>query len=71
VLYFNFKERPDEMCDKIVDIKVLDAKRFIQDALIGSFKVASFHSCIVGFPFPPAHIPLYHFLSEFYSILFF
>jgi len=38
VVYFNFKERPEEVFDKIVEIKVLNAKKLISDALIGSFK---------------------------------
>ena len=39
MLFFNFNERPSELFDKVVEIKVLNAKRLIRDALIGSFKV--------------------------------
>ena len=39
MLYFSFNERPQEMFDRVVEIKVLNAKKVIRDALIGSFKV--------------------------------
>ncbi len=39
MIYFNFKERPEEMFDRVVDIKVLNAKKLIRNALIGAFKV--------------------------------
>ena len=42
MLYFNFKERPDEMFDRVVEIKVLNAKKLIKDALIGAFKVSRY-----------------------------
>ena len=38
VLFFNFKCLPDEMFDKLMEIKVLNAKKVIRDSLIGSFK---------------------------------
>ncbi|XP_064383023.1 myoferlin-like isoform X2 [Halichondria panicea] len=38
VLFFNMKELPSEMFDRIVDVKILNAKRVVFDALIGSFK---------------------------------
>ncbi len=38
VLFFNMKERPSELFDRIVDVKILNAKRVVFDALIGSFK---------------------------------
>lgn len=38
VIFFNFRCRPDEMFDKLVDIKVLNAKKVLRDSLIGSFK---------------------------------
>ncbi len=40
MLFFNFKERPEEMFDRVVDIKVLNAKKLIRDSLVGSFKVS-------------------------------
>lgn len=40
MLFFNMKERPDELFDRVVDIKVLNAKKVIRDSLIGSFKVS-------------------------------
>ena len=39
MLYFSFNERPQEMFDRVVEVKVLNAKKVIRDALIGSFKV--------------------------------
>lgn len=41
MLYFNLRERPSEMFDEVVEVKVLNARRVIKDALIGSFKVRS------------------------------
>ena len=38
VLFFNFRCLPDEMFDKLVEIKVLNAKKLLRDSLIGSFK---------------------------------
>ena len=38
VLFFNLHCLPDEMFDKLVEIKVLNAKKVIRDALIGAFK---------------------------------
>ena len=38
MLYFNFNLRPKEMFDTIVEIKVLNSKLLLKDALIGSFK---------------------------------
>ena len=38
MLYFNFNLRPKEMFDTIVEIKVLNSKLLLRDALIGSFK---------------------------------
>ncbi len=39
MIYFNFKEHPEEIFDRVIDIKVLNAKKLIRDSLIGSFKV--------------------------------
>ena len=41
MLYFTFNERPQQMFDYVVEFKVLNtnAKNFIFDALLGSFKV--------------------------------
>lgn len=38
MLYYNLTERPKQMFDKVVEIKVLDSEIFIPDRLIGSFK---------------------------------
>ena len=38
MLYFNLNERPKELFDKIVEIRVLNAKVLLLDSLIGSFK---------------------------------
>lgn len=38
MLYFNLNERPKELFDKIVQIKVLNSKVLILESLIGSFK---------------------------------
>lgn len=46
MIYFNFKERPAELFDLIVEIKVLNAKKVLKDALIGSFKVSSPNSIL-------------------------
>ena len=35
---FSFREHPKEMFDRIVEMKVFNAKKIISDALIGSFK---------------------------------
>ena len=35
---FSFREHPKEMFDRIVEVKVFNAKKIISDALIGSFK---------------------------------
>ena len=40
MLYFHFKERPQAVFDKVLEIKVLNAKVVLKDALIGSFKVS-------------------------------
>ena len=40
MLYFNFKDRPQAVFDKVLEIKVLNAKVVLKDALIGSFKVS-------------------------------
>ena len=39
VLFFNFRCLPDEMFDKLMDIKVLNSKKVLRDSLIGSFKL--------------------------------
>ena len=49
VLYYNMKDMPDAVFDKVVEIKVLNAKKLIADALIGTFKVAPFHSNLSAF----------------------
>ena len=41
MLYFHFKDRPQAVFDKVLEIKVLNAKVVMKDALIGSFKVSS------------------------------
>ena len=38
MLYYNLTERPKQMFDKVVEIKVLNAKVLLSDNLIGSFK---------------------------------
>ena len=38
MLYYNLTERPKQMFDKVVEIKVLNAKVILSDSLIGSFK---------------------------------
>ena len=38
-LTFSFRCLPDDMFDKLMDIKVLNAKKVIRDSLIGSFKL--------------------------------
>ena len=38
MLYFNFNERPKELFDKIVEIRVLNSKVLLLESLIGSFK---------------------------------
>ena len=43
------KDMPDAVFDKVVEIKVLNAKKIIADALIGTFKVAPFHSNLSAF----------------------
>ena len=35
---FSFREHPKEMFDRIIEVKVFNAKKIISDALIGSFK---------------------------------
>ena len=37
-LFFNFRECSEQMCDRITELKVLNARKIISDALIGSFK---------------------------------
>ena len=49
------KDMPDAVFDKVVEIKVLNAKKIIADALIGTFKVAPFHSNLSVF-----HSNTYH-----------
>lgn len=39
VLSFNFRCLPSEMFDKLVEVKVLNAKKLLRDSLIGSFKL--------------------------------
>lgn len=39
VLFFNLRCLPDEMFDKLMEIKVLNAKKVLRDSLIGSFKL--------------------------------
>lgn len=39
VLFFNFRCLPDEMFDKLLEIKVLNAKKVLRDSLVGSFKM--------------------------------
>ena len=39
VLYFNFNEHPQGMFDRIMGIEVLNAKKMMRDAFIGSFEV--------------------------------
>ena len=41
VLYYNFKEHPDIVFDKVVEIKVFNAENIITTALIGTFKVTA------------------------------
>ena len=38
MLYYNLTERPKQMFDKVVQVKVLNAKVLLSDSLIGSFK---------------------------------
>lgn len=38
MLFFNFQESPDEMFDRVTEFKVLNAKKVLSDALIGSFR---------------------------------
>ena len=38
MLYYNLTERPKQMFDKVVEVKVLNAKVLLSDCLIGSFK---------------------------------
>lgn len=38
VISFNFRCLPDDMFDKLMEIKVLNAKKVLRDSLIGSFK---------------------------------
>ena len=40
MLYFHFKDRPQAVFDKVLEIKVLNAKVVMKDALIGSFMVS-------------------------------
>ena len=40
-LYFNLRERPEEMFDEVCEIKLLNAKKLLRDSLIGSFKVGT------------------------------
>eukprot|EP00731_Ephydatia_muelleri_P021700 Em0014g291a len=37
-MIFNFKEHPDLMMDKVVEIRVLNTRKLLKDAVIGSFK---------------------------------
>ena len=39
VLSFNFRCLPSEMFDKLVEVKILNAKQLLRDSLIGSFKL--------------------------------
>lgn len=41
MLYFHSKDRPQAVFDQVLEIKVLNAKVVLKDALIGSFKVSS------------------------------
>ena len=38
-LFFNFRCLPEEMFDKLLDIKVLNSKKVLRDSLVGSFKL--------------------------------
>ena len=38
MLYFNFNERPKDLFDKVIELKVLNSKVLILESLIGSFK---------------------------------
>ena len=49
VLYYNFKEHPDVVFDKVVEIKVFNSKNPITKALIGTFKVTAFYSIMTHF----------------------
>ena len=37
-MFFNFRERPDQMFDRLTEVKIFNSKKVISDALIGSFK---------------------------------
>ncbi|KAL5475170.1 hypothetical protein EMCRGX_G027237 [Ephydatia muelleri] len=37
-MIFNFKEHPDLMMDKVVEIRVFNTRKLLKDAVIGSFK---------------------------------
>ena len=45
-MIFNFKEHPDLMMDKVVEIRVLNTRKLLKDALIGSFKVCAIRVCV-------------------------
>ena len=38
MLYYKISARPKELFDKVVEVKVLNAKVLLSDCLIGSFK---------------------------------
>ena len=38
MLYFNLNERPKELFDKIIEVRVLNSKVLLLESLIGSFK---------------------------------
>ena len=39
VFFFNFCCLPEEMFDKLLDIKVVNSKKLLRDSLVGSFKL--------------------------------
>ncbi len=39
VLFFNFRCRPEEMFDKLLEIKVVNSKKLLRDSLVGGFKL--------------------------------
>ena len=64
MLYFHFKDRPQAVFDKVLEIKVLNAKVVLKNALIGSFKVSrdwggrggGWLACLSILP-PPSFLP--------------
>ncbi len=39
VVFFNFRCRPEEMFDKLLEIKVVNSKKLLRDSLVGEFKL--------------------------------